>query len=130
MRYYLLIFLLSLNAFSQDYGHILDGKIKVIAQNKTFKEQKESVQLLQSEITKIKTHSKLSDRDFYILTDFSKTLDSISLIKDRSADSCFNTKVEIMSNFGNRSTSMSEKDLPDGVKKGLLLLKLLCSKKK
>ena len=130
MRYYLLIFLLSTNSFAVDLSRVIDEKLNSIAKVKTFKEQKKNLLLLQDEIKKIKKVTKLSDSDFYLATDFNKVADSISMMTSNSSENCFNTQIEVMSNYGVRSVDMSEKELPVGAKKALEFFKILCSKKK
>ena len=130
MRYYLLIFLFSTNSFAIDLSRVVDEKVSLIAKVKTFKEKRRNLLLLQDEIKKIKKASKLSDRDFYIATDFNKVTDSILMMKSNSSENCFNTQIEVMSNYGVQSVDMSEKELPIGAKKALGVLKILCSKKK
>ena len=130
MRYYILVFLFSTSSYAVDLSKVIDEKVLSIAKVKTFKEQKENLLLLQDEIKKLKKASKLSDRDFYIATDFNKVVDSISMMTSNSRESCFNTQIEVMSSYGVRSVDMSEKELPSGAKKALLALKILCSMKK
>ncbi|GEM_PF-3979444 len=128
MRYYLLVFLFSFSTHAFEVGKVIDTNIKAIYKLKDFKKQKSRIDELHSEITKVKKNSKLSDKDFYIATDFLKTLDAISLMSSASTENCFDTRVSLLSEFGVRSVDMSEKNLPEGAKKGVVLLKLICKK--
>lgn len=128
MRYYLLVFLLTFSAQAIEVDKVIDTNIKSIYQLKKFKEQKEAIEVLHSEITNLKKNSKLSDKDFYIATDFLKVLDAIIVMDSISVDKCFDTRVGVLTEFGIRSVDMSQKNLPDGAKKGMVLLKLICRK--
>lgn len=128
MWYYILAFLITFSAHAYDVGKVIDTNIKTISLLKEFKDQKERVSILHSEISKVKKNSELSDKDFYIATDFLKSLDAIVQMENSSVENCFNTRVGLLADFGVRSVDMSEKNLPEGAKKGIVLLKLICRK--
>lgn len=104
-------------------------KIEEIHKQKNFKDKIDGVDLLLSEVKKLKKSKKFDDRSYYTISDFIKSLEFITSLKAPTVDNCFNTKVEILSAFGVRSADLSVKDLPDGAKKGIVLLNFICKKK-
>ncbi|CBW26164.1 putative exported protein [Halobacteriovorax marinus SJ] len=128
MRNYLLVFffLISIPSQAIEVKDLIDSKIKMIYKLKSKSEKIKNIETLHEEVKKLKENSKLSDADFYIATDFLNALSPILTSKDYKKENCFNSKVELMSNFGIKEIEQLEKELPFGAKKGFILLSVLC----